>query len=32
MKRPCELLDASMELHTEPGKGSTFRVFFPQKY
>jgi len=32
VKRLCELLDASMELHTEPGKGSTFRVFFPQKY
>ncbi len=32
VKRLCELLDASMELHTEPGKGSTFRVYFPRKY
>jgi signal transduction histidine kinase len=32
VKRLCELLDATLELHTEPGKGSTFRVYFPQKY
>jgi signal transduction histidine kinase len=32
VKRLCELLDATLELYTEPGKGSTFRVYFPQKY
>ena len=29
VKRLCELLDASLELQTEPGKGTTFRVMFP---
>jgi signal transduction histidine kinase len=32
VKRLCELLDASIELHTEPGKGTTFRVVFPRRY
>ena len=32
VKRLCELLDASLELHSEPGKGTTFRVVFPRKY
>jgi signal transduction histidine kinase len=32
VKRLCELLDATVELHTEPGKGSTFRVIFPRHY
>jgi signal transduction histidine kinase len=32
VKRLCDLLDASMELETEPGKGSTFRITFPMNY
>jgi signal transduction histidine kinase len=32
VKRICELLNASLELETEPGKGSTFRVIFPRRY
>jgi len=32
VKRLCELLDATVELHTEHGKGSTFRVIFPRQY
>ena len=31
VKRLCELLDASLELHTEAGKGTTFRVLFPRR-
>jgi signal transduction histidine kinase len=31
VKRLCELLDAQIELHTEPGKGTTFRVIFPRR-
>jgi signal transduction histidine kinase len=31
VKRLCELLDASLELHTEAGKGTTFRVLFPRQ-
>lgn len=27
-----ELLDARLELQTEPGKGTTFRVMFPLRY
>ncbi len=32
VKRLCELLDASIELQTSPGKGSTFRVILPRSY
>lgn len=32
VKRLCELLDASLELATKPGQGSTFRVVLPCKY
>lgn len=32
VKRLCELLDASIELHTQPGAGTTFRVTFPAHY
>jgi signal transduction histidine kinase len=32
VKRLCELLDATLELVTERGKGSTFRVVFPRRY
>jgi signal transduction histidine kinase len=32
VKRLCELLDATIELHTPPGSGTTFRVTFPMHY
>lgn len=32
VKRLCELLDASLELETRPGEGSTFRVILPRRY
>ncbi|HJU24219.1 MAG TPA: sensor histidine kinase [Casimicrobiaceae bacterium] len=32
VKRLCELLDAKLELHTNPGQGTTFRVTFPTRY
>ncbi len=32
VKRLCDLLDASLELETESGRGSTFRVTFPRRY
>jgi signal transduction histidine kinase len=32
VKRLCELLDASIELETSPGEGSTFRVALPVRY
>jgi signal transduction histidine kinase len=32
VKRLCELLDASLELETAAGTGTTFRVIFPRKY
>jgi signal transduction histidine kinase len=32
VKRLCELLDASLELETSTGEGTTFRVIFPRRY
>lgn len=32
VKRLCELLDASLELESTPGSGSTFRVLLPRQY
>ncbi|MBW3563642.1 MAG: sensor histidine kinase [Acidobacteria bacterium] len=32
VKRLCELLDASLELATRPGQGTTFRVILPRRY
>ncbi|HKS57665.1 MAG TPA: sensor histidine kinase [Steroidobacteraceae bacterium] len=32
VKRLCELLDASIELQSAPGQGTTFRVVFPRSY
>jgi signal transduction histidine kinase len=32
VKRLCELLDASLELATKPGQGTTFRVTLPRQY
>jgi len=32
VKRICELLDATLELQTSPGQGTTFRVNFPRFY
>lgn len=32
VKQLCELLKASIELKTEPGRGTTFRVVFPTRY
>ncbi len=32
VKRLCELLDATLELQTSPGEGSTFRVTLPMQY
>jgi signal transduction histidine kinase len=32
VKRLCELLDASLELETSHGSGTTFRVVFPRAY
>jgi len=32
VKRLCELLDASLELETASGEGTTFRVMFPRNY
>lgn len=32
VKQLCELLSASIELKTEPGRGTTFRVVFPARY
>jgi K+-sensing histidine kinase KdpD len=32
VKRLCELLDASLELETSQGEGTTFRVVFPRRY
>lgn len=32
VKRLCELLDASLELQSDPGQGTTFRIVFPRGY
>jgi hypothetical protein len=32
VKRLCELLDASIELQSDAGQGTTFRVIFPRHY
>ena len=32
VKRLCELLDASIELETQRGRGTTFRIVFPRHY
>jgi len=32
VKRLCELLDASIELESSEGEGTTFRVIFPRRY
>lgn len=32
VKRLCELLDAAIELETEPGVGTTFRIVLPRAY
>jgi len=32
VKRLCELLDASIELQTQRGRGTTFRIVFPSQY
>jgi signal transduction histidine kinase len=32
VKRLCELLDASMQLETQRGRGTTFRIIFPSQY
>jgi signal transduction histidine kinase len=32
VKRLCEILDASLELESSEGEGTTFRVIFPRRY
>jgi signal transduction histidine kinase len=32
VKRLCEMLDASLELESSSGEGTTFRVIFPRRY
>ncbi len=32
VKRLCEMLDASLELESSQGEGTTFRVIFPRRY
>jgi hypothetical protein len=32
VKRMCELLDASVELESAAGEGTTFRLVFPRRY
>jgi signal transduction histidine kinase len=32
VKRMCELLDATLELETASGRGSTFRILLPRRY
>jgi signal transduction histidine kinase len=32
VKRLCEMLDASLELESSEGEGTTFRIMFPRRY
>src|SRR6185295_14731293 len=32
VKRLCEMLDASLELESSEGEGTTFRMTFPRRY
>ena len=32
VKRLCEMLDASLELESPEGEGTTFRIIFPRRY
>ncbi|MEO8751829.1 MAG: sensor histidine kinase [Casimicrobiaceae bacterium] len=32
VKRLCELLDATVEMESSPGEGTTFRILFPRAY
>jgi signal transduction histidine kinase len=32
VKRLCELLDATVEMESNPGEGTTFRILFPRAY
>jgi signal transduction histidine kinase len=32
VKRLCEMLDATIELHSTPGIGTRFRILFPRQY
>ena len=32
VKRLCELLDATVEMESKPGEGTTVRVLFPRSY
>jgi signal transduction histidine kinase len=32
VKRLCEMLDASIEMQSVPGMGTTFRILFPRQY
>ena len=32
VKRLCELLDATMEMESNPGEGTTLRIVFPRRY
>ena len=32
VKRLCELLDATVEMESRPGKGTIFRILFPRSY
>ena len=32
VERLCELLDAAVEMESDPGKGTTLRIVFPRRY